>query len=398
MIKLQCLFLVLSTIALIESRGVTRWCVHYDKYLDTYSNGTYRYSSFETAKSQCLQRSDCFGITRKGSVYTLRKDWELKGSPRGEVSYVPCAGYFSCSTFGLKSVHGKFLCARPNGFAKWDREEYRDWEQVTFEQHGKDSGFLKSYHGNYLAATPSHKLEWNREHKRSWELFKVYQYEDKIALQSSHGGYLSATYNGYARVNRFHNGSWEWFTVYPQSCLNNIQCDCSKTINKDDYEMSGVTYHRLQGLVKAYPPEQVGFQHIDNKDSSVEQSTTFTVSESVTETSSFSHTAGASVTVGTTFSTGIPVVAAGEISVDVSAYYDYSSGREKSETKTLRADYNCVAAPGTSVTCEALLFKYRVTVPYTQTWQHKRLPCGCTSEGVFTEITANEMRLNVDEE
>ena len=398
MIKQSGFLLLLCIIALGKSSGVTEWCTHSNTFLDTYCSGTFIYPDLETAKAACLLRSDCFGITRQGgSRYTLRKGWKLTESS-GDVSYVPCSGYFKCSTFGLKSVYGKFLSAQSDGTVEWNRDSYGAWEQITFEQWGKDSGFLKSIHGKYLAAAYNHELEWDRPHKLDYEKFTVYQYEDKIALQSAHGRYMSAQPDGSVDVDRTEIGRLEWFQVHPQDCLNNIQCDCDRSINTDDYEMSGVEYHQVQGSVYALPPEQVGFQHIDNKDSTSVQSTTFSVSEEVTETSSFTHTAGASVTVGTTFEAGVPLVAKGEISTEVSASYEYSAGTEKSVTKTLQADYNCVAKPGKRVTCETFLFKYLVSVPYTQTWQHKRLPCTCTSEGEFTETSGQDMRLLLKEE
>jgi len=390
--------LLFSLVTLSESKGVNRWCTQNNKFLHTYSSGNFAYRDLATAKTQCLQRSDCFGITREGGWrYTLRKDWVLRDSPSREVSYVPCGGYFRCPTFGLKSVHGKFLSAQSDGGVEWNRDRYGSWERITFEQYGEDSGFLKSYHGKYLAATNKRRLEWNRDWARGWEKFKVYQYEDKVAFQSYHGRYLSAQSDGSVDVDRTAKGSWEWFTVVPQNCLNNIECDCSKGINENDYELEVVEYHPGRGEVRAYTPERVGFQHIDNEDSSVEQSTQFAVSESVTETASFTHTAGASVTLGTSFEVGLPLVSKGQVSASVTASYEFSAGTEKSETKTMSATYNCVAPAGKNVSCEALLFKYRMTVPYTMTWQHKRLPCTCKSQGVFTEVAASEMRMSVDE-
>ena len=397
-ITVYMILILLCWITLGESKGVNRWCTHNEKFLYTYSSGTYSYTNLNTAKTQCLKKSDCFGITKEGGSYTLRKDWILRDSDRNEISYVPCGGYFGCSKFGLKSVHGKFLSAQSDGDVEWNRDRYGSWEQVTFEQHGKNSGFLKSTHGKYLAATNKDRLEWNRDWKRSWEKFTVHQYEDKVAFQSHRGKYLSAQQDGSVDVDRSWKRSWEWFTVHPQSCLNNIECDCSKEINPSDYEFAGVQYHATQGSVRAYPPEMVGYQHINNAASSAQQSSTFIVSEEVTETASFTHTAGASVTVGSSFSAGVPLVAEGKVSVEVSVSYEFSAGTEFSETKTMEAHYNCVANPGEIVTCQALLFKYRMTVPYTQTWQHKRLPCTCTSSGTFTEVAASEMRLTVTEE
>ena len=63
--------------------------------------------------------------------------------------------------------------------------------------------------------------------------------------------------------------------------------------------------------------------------SSLSQTTAYSVSRTVTETSSFSHQAGASVTVGTTFSAGVPFVAKGEISVSATASYSYTTGNFK---------------------------------------------------------------------
>ena len=359
MLKLSVLIL-LCLVTLGESKGVNQWCTHNNKFVFTYSSGTHAYGDLNTAKTQCLQRSDCFGITREGGWrYTLRKDWILRDSPSGEVTYVPCGGYFSCSKFGLVNKWGKFLSAQSDGTVDWDRSNYNSYEQISFVQNGKDTGSLKSIWNKYLSASTRHQLEWNRNAARSWERFKVHQYEDKVAFQSYHGRYLSAQKDGTVDVDRTRAYSWEWFTVYPQSCLNNIECDCSKTINRDDYEFKSVTYDTTGGHVKAFAPDRVGYQLIDNRDGSVTQSSTFTVSESVQETATFTHTAGASVTLGTEFSVGIPFVGEGKVTASITASYSFSAGNSRSETKTKTATFNCVASAGKSVTCEALLFKYR---------------------------------------
>ena len=57
---------------------------------------------------------------------------------------------------------------------------------------------------------------------------------------------------------------------------------------------------------------------IENE-TSESQETRYSVSKTVSETSSFQHKAGASITVGTTIGTGVPIVAMGEISVDITA-------------------------------------------------------------------------------
>ena len=64
---------------------------------------------------------------------------------------------------------------------------------------------------------------------------------------------------------------------------------------------------------------------IENK-TSQQQQTRYIVTKTVSETSSFSHTTGASVTIGTTFEVGVPAIAMGSISVDMSLSYEYSQG------------------------------------------------------------------------
>ena len=159
------------------------------------------------------------------------------------------------------------------------------------------------------------------------------------------------------------------------------------------------------------------------------------MSETVSETASFTHTAGASITVGTGFSVGIPLLVEASVSVEVSASYEFSAGTgrilrkviyilkcynlgshrgyisivwlqrniyfpsksnnltipERTDEKQLEAEYNCAAPAGKSVTCAALLFKYKMTVPYTQTWKHKTLGCSCQTQGEFKVCYRNNI-------
>ena len=64
---------------------------------------------------------------------------------------------------------------------------------------------------------------------------------------------------------------------------------------------------------------------IENKTSQPQQ-TKYIVTKSVSETSSFTHQVGASVTVGTEFEVGVPLIANGKVSVDVTKSYSYTQG------------------------------------------------------------------------
>ena len=67
-------------------------------------------------------------------------------------------------------------------------------------------------------------------------------------------------------------------------------------------------------------------KEINNQGSS-DQSVAMSISETVSETMSFSHSAGVSVTVGTEFSVGIPFLAEGKVSTEISTSYDFSYGK-----------------------------------------------------------------------
>ena len=117
-------------------------------------------------------------------------------------------------TVSLRSVHGKYLSAQPDGRAEWNRTIASEWEyfQVELRHNGKIT--LKSAHGTYVSAQPDGSVQINRREAPpgGWEEFTV---EDRgnnvVSLKSCHGKYLSAQQNGTAQWNRDHapGGGWE---------------------------------------------------------------------------------------------------------------------------------------------------------------------------------------------
>ena len=115
-------------------------------------------------------------------------------------------------TVSLRSVHGKYLSAQPDGRAEWNRDHAGGWEyfQVELRHNGKIA--LKGAHGMYLSAQLDGSVQINRRLAQGWEEFTV---EDRgnnvVCLKSCHGKYLSAQQNGTAQWNRDHapRGGWE---------------------------------------------------------------------------------------------------------------------------------------------------------------------------------------------
>ena len=64
----------------------------------------------------------------------------------------------------------------------------------------------------------------------------------------------------------------------------------------------------------------------DNRGGTIARTLEKEFTETVSQTESWGNTVGASVTVGTTFKTGVPFVSEGEVSMEVSASYEHTWG------------------------------------------------------------------------
>ena len=118
------------------------------------------------------------------------------------------------SKVALRSVHGKYLSAQPDGRAEWNRDHASDWEYFHLEKRQGGKVALKGAHGMYVSAQPDGSVQINRgaAPPGGWEEFTVEDRgNDVVCLKSCHGKYLSAQQNGTAQWNRDHapRGGWE---------------------------------------------------------------------------------------------------------------------------------------------------------------------------------------------
>ena len=125
-------------------------------------------------------------------------------------------------TVSLRSVHGKFLSAQPDGRAEWNRDVALEWELFNVEQRNDGKIALKGIHGMYVSAQPDGSVQINRKAAPpgGWEEFTVEERGNNvICLKSYHGKYLSAQQDGTAQWNRDHAppGGWEDIQIVPQA-------------------------------------------------------------------------------------------------------------------------------------------------------------------------------------
>ena len=133
---------------------------------------------------------------------------------------------------------------------------------------------------------------------------------------------------------------------YPLECLKEDDCTQDLPIHGTRWKLLKVEYDTDKSHIYEYAPRRVTMQHIDNTRSSIEQSSTFTASRTISETVSYSHTAGVGISVGTEFKAGIPLIGEAKASVQLTADYQFSYGKQRTVERTYSSQYDCVAPPG----------------------------------------------------
>ena len=177
-------------------------------------------------------------VPKFDSTGTIQADGNIAwGRDGNKAIYEGNAGVFSTGNqsirndggkIALKSVHGKFLSAQPDGRAEWNRVIASDWEFFELGERDGRKITLRSTHGKYVSAQPDGSVQINRDHAPpgGWEEFTVEtrpgstpgDANDFLHLKSVHGKYLSAQADGTVQWNRDHAppGGWEDIQFVPQ--------------------------------------------------------------------------------------------------------------------------------------------------------------------------------------
>ena len=121
------------------------------------------------------------------------------------------------SKVSLRSVHGKYLSAQPDGRAEWNRDIASTWEIFHLEERQGGKIALRGAHGMYVSSQSDGSVQINRREAPpgGWEEFTAEIRPNAVCLKSCHGKYLSAQQDGTAQWNRDHapRGGWEEFQI-----------------------------------------------------------------------------------------------------------------------------------------------------------------------------------------
>ena len=154
--------------------------------------------------------------------------------------------------------------------------------------------------------------------------------------------------------------------------------------------MLSVSYDIPRGSVTLHPAAAIT-KTVDNLNGEVTVEASFSVTKKVTEEESFTHTTGTSITVGTTFSVGVPVVEnllgfQASISRSLTVSSEHTFGRKTTNKLSRTAILQCPAPAHRYVRCEGFIKTARMTVPYTMKIKHRHYGCNCTSYGVYKNL------------
>jgi len=270
----------------------------------------------------------------------------------------------------FKSKHGKFL-----SLGDWagnhpmnDRTHNGGWEKFTVEVVGynRDRTGLevafRGWNGKYMSCQANGNFRINRDRLGSWEKFEVFTTstcrsmglapgENCLALRSVvHNKFLHAESDGDVFCNRRRPASYEkWFGW----------------TDPEPWRVLSIEFDLEAGTTESMPPITIDTINCVNLNSSTPSDCSRTVSQGIGQTESYENNVEVGITVGTTFETGVPLVANGQVSMELSVGYNHAWGTEIYNTTDYVQNIPCVAPPGRLKICRYSAGKSRLDVPYT---------------------------------
>lgn len=159
----------------------------------------------------------------------------------------------------------------------------------------------------------------------------------------------------------------------------------------NDDEIIRVEYKVDEAKMLFTTPKVIAKQTNHNA-SSISQSMEFSFNETITNSFSFTHQTGVSISVGTKFKCGIPMVGEGEAQVVVTGSYSYSWGTSGSNAKSYVAKFPVMAGPHSTVVCNAVVNETKMDVPYTIYFES-----GNTSSGLWKGVSTWGLKATFEE-
>lgn len=215
---------------------------------------------------------------------------------------------------------------------------------------------MNDWHYVFLqAGDDNNSMTWNNKAGRKWDLtFDRFSGENLIFKVGTNCPYYKS---GHTEAKLVMEGgqpkyiTGPWGEKYAFDHYTSIQ----------DFSLD---YKLPLADVVTTPPQDLVWVNLENGSQSP-QTYVRKMETVVTESSRFEHQAGVSIGVETTFSTSIPFVANGEVSMSMEASYQYTSGTENTDQRTVGEEVTVVVQPGEKIKLTLSAKQGTSTVPYT---------------------------------
>ncbi|KAH7885611.1 hemolytic lectin [Phlebopus sp. FC_14] len=165
----------------------------------------------------------------------------------------------------------------------------------------------------------------------------------------------------------------------------------------EDMQVDKVEYDLKLGQIVSSTPLIIANQTLTNN-SSHEQEMTFVLNETVTHTSTFEYSLGLTITVGTTFKAGVPIVAEAEFSLDFSVSNQFTWGQTTEFSESYTAKFPVKAGPGKTVRAVSTVNKGELKVPYTIILSSKRTGVKTETKGIWHGVSSWDLRHTISED
>ena len=169
-------------------------------------------------------------------------------------------------------------------------------------------------------------------------------------------------------------------------------CKCEGAKQSKYWDVININYDIKKGSLDQ-KPVAASSKEVDNLQGEAELAPSFTVTTTVTEEEYFSSTSSASLTIGSSFSFGVPGIGEGSISQSLTVSKSHTFGERKSESIAKSATFPCVAPPHRYAVCYGMINISRMRVPYTMKIKHNIFGCTCTVEGVYENVQHTNLYL-----
>ena len=282
---------------------------------------------------------------------------------------------------------------------------------------GTNDNIAITIHGTLGSTSPYYlDLDWHDDFEPgNKDFYEFFRYEDVgtilcVTLKTDGSDDWVVNYVGVTRSvpNRPEN----WFIIenkeetpltndpieYGTLKLCYFPCYRNLPVGSDDWILEDMTYDTEQGIVHPTSTEKVGEITVDARDSSVSQQSSINLATTISDTLTFTHEQGITVSRGVTFTANVPKFVSGSISISQTQSEHNSYTKSNTVTESVSFNFPCVAAAGKKVTCKAYQEQYQMEIPYDQVWRHKTQKCTYRVNGISVVDSDSNITMKVEEE